>query len=74
VVGYADDIGDAKNNEQLAQERAKAVIAYLGVIRPDLKASLAETTAKPVGINSYDTPLERLLSRTVQIEADLRIK
>lgn len=73
VIGYADDIGDEDNNDKLARERAEKVIEYLRTIRPDLKAYLTETDGKPVGINSFDTPQERLLSRTVQIEADIRL-
>lgn len=71
VRGFADMLGNAEFNKKLSQKRADAVC---GAIRSnvkkrvDLQCNEIRTDRFPPGIDSYDTPEERFLSRTVQIE------
>ncbi len=71
VRGFADMLGNAEFNKKLSQKRADAVC---GVIRANVKKRVElqcneiRTDRFPPGINSYETPEERFLSRTVQIE------
>ena len=71
VRGFADMLGNADFNKKLSQKRADAVC---GVIRAnvkkrvDLQCNEIRTDRFPPGIDSYETPEERFLSRTVQIE------
>ncbi len=71
VRGYADMLGNAEFNRKLSQRRAETVCA---VLRKNLKKKVSlecteiATNRYPPGIESYDTPEERFLSRTVQIE------
>lgn len=71
VRGYADMLGNAEFNRALSQKRASAVC---DVIRKNLRKTVdlqcddIRTDRFPPGIESYRTPEERFLSRTVQIE------
>lgn len=71
VRGYADMLGNAEFNRALSQKRASAVC---DVIRKnirkvvDLQCDEIRTDRFPPGVESYRTPEERFLSRTVQIE------
>ena len=71
VRGYADLLGNAEFNRKLSRKRADAVCASIRkhlTKRIDLQCSDIATDTYPPGIDSYGTPEERFLSRTVQIE------
>lgn len=71
VRGYADLLGNAEFNKQLSRRRADAVCSSIKKHikkRIDLQCTDIATDRFPPGIDSYDTPEERMLSRTVQIE------
>ncbi|GAB5466209.1 MAG: hypothetical protein Kapaf2KO_16450 [Candidatus Kapaibacteriales bacterium] len=72
IKGFADDLGEVIVNRKLAEGRAKAAKAYLEYLRPDAVIELKSYNdgERPVGIQSFDTPVERLFSRTVEIEAN----
>ncbi|HLP27688.1 MAG TPA: OmpA family protein [Candidatus Didemnitutus sp.] len=71
VRGYADMLGNAEFNKKLSQKRADAVCSTIKKHlkkRVDLACNEIRTDRFPPGIESYATPEERFLSRTVQIE------
>lgn len=71
VRGYADMLGNAEFNRKLSQRRADAVCNEIRkLIRKQVSLECTEiaTGQYPPGIDSYETPEERFLSRTVQIE------
>ena len=71
VRGYADMLGNAEFNRRLSQQRANAVCSAIKKYierRIDLQCTDIATDRFPPGIESYATPEERFLSRTVQIE------
>lgn len=71
VRGFADMLGNADFNKKLSQKRADAVCAVIRANvkkRVDLQCNEIQTDRFPPGIDSYETPEERFLSRTVQIE------
>lgn len=71
VRGYADMLGNAEFNKKLSQKRADAVCATIRKHvkkRVELQCNEIRTDRFPPGIESYLTPEERFLSRTVQIE------
>jgi outer membrane protein OmpA-like peptidoglycan-associated protein len=71
VRGFADMLGNAEFNRKLSQKRADAVCATIRKYvrkRVDLQCNEIHTDRYPPGIESYGTPEERFLSRTVQIE------
>lgn len=71
VRGYADLLGNAEFNRKLSQKRAEAVCLTIRKHlkkRVDLQCNEIATDRYPPGIESYKTPEERFLSRTVQIE------
>lgn len=71
VRGFADMLGNATFNRELSQRRATAVCATIQKYlkkRVSLKCDEVRTDRFPPGIESYMTPEERFLSRTVQIE------
>ena len=75
VRGYADMLGNADFNKKLSQRRANAVCKTIRKHlkkRIDLQCTDIATDRFPPGIDSYDTPEERMLSRTVQIEIKKR--
>jgi outer membrane protein OmpA-like peptidoglycan-associated protein len=71
VRGFADMLGNADFNKKLSQKRAESVCntirKYLRK-RVDVQCNDITTDRFPPGIESYETPEERFLSRTVQIE------
>lgn len=73
ITGYADNIGDIDENANLAIQRAESVINYISSIRPDINIKLNKTEGRPIGIYSYNSPQERVFSRTVQIEANIKL-
>ncbi|MBL0333001.1 MAG: OmpA family protein [Chlorobiota bacterium] len=71
IVGYADKLGNEAFNKKLSNTRAKQVSANVKRIAPNAKISKGEgigSLAFPPGVSSYETPEERFLSRTVQID------
>lgn len=70
VRGFADLLGNAKFNQELSMKRAAAVCTVLrNTMQRRISLSCDEvSTGYPPGIESYATPEERFLSRTVQIE------
>jgi len=71
VRGYADMLGNAEFNKKISARRAEAVCASIQrnlSRRVSLKCDEVATDRFPPGIDSYNTPEERFLSRTVQIE------
>ncbi len=71
VRGFADLLGNAEFNRKLSRKRADAVCAAIRrhlKKRIDLQCNDIATDKYPPGIESYATPEERFLSRTVQIE------
>ncbi len=71
VRGFADLLGNAEFNRKLSRKRADAVCASIRkhlTKRIDLQCNDIATDTYPPGIDSYGTPEERFLSRTVQIE------
>lgn len=71
VRGYADMLGNAEFNKKISARRAEAVCAAIQrhlSRRVTLKCDEVTTDRFPPGIDSYATPEERFLSRTVQIE------
>ncbi len=70
VRGFADLLGNAKFNQELSLKRANAVCSVLkNTMQRRVTLRCDEVSAGyPPGIESYTTPEERFLSRTVQIE------
>jgi outer membrane protein OmpA-like peptidoglycan-associated protein len=71
VRGFADMLGNAAFNRELSQRRAAAVCESIKKHlkkRVTLNCDEVRTDRFPPGIESYATPEERFLSRTVQIE------
>lgn len=71
VRGFADMLGNAEFNKKLSQKRADAVCGMIRANvkkRVELQCNEIRTDRFPPGIDSYETPEERFLSRTVQIE------
>jgi outer membrane protein OmpA-like peptidoglycan-associated protein len=71
VVGYTDNIGDNAYNIELSDKRAKSITAFIRSIVPSahiVRVAGVGRTQYPPGIVTYDTPEERDLCRTVQIE------
>jgi len=70
VVGYTDDLGDPEGNLRLAQRRAEVVADLARRMRADIKINTVVSVGSgefPVGINNYDTPENRFLSRVVEV-------
>lgn len=71
VRGFADMLGNAEFNKKLSQKRADAVCETIKKHlrkKVDIQCNDITTDKFPPGIESYNTPEERFLSRTVQIE------
>jgi len=71
VRGFADMLGNAEFNKKLSQKRADAVCETIQKhLRKKVNIQCNDITTDkfPPGIESYNTPEERFLSRTVQIE------
>ncbi len=71
IIGYSDILGDRDYNYSLSQERATKTLEFVKIIDPKIEIieikGIGSSTFPP-GINSYATPAERFLSRTVYIE------
>ncbi len=71
IIGYTDELGLWDNNLLLSQNRANNVASIIREHQPDadiIKVEGIASKRKPFGIQSYASPAERFLSRTVQIE------
>ena len=71
IVGYTDKLGNEDFNRKLANDRANSIAEYMKKVAPSAKITAVNGLAfddYPPGIYSYNTPEERFLSRTVQIE------
>ncbi|HZV12424.1 MAG TPA: OmpA family protein [Candidatus Kapabacteria bacterium] len=71
ILGYTDALGDTTLNKDLSERRAESIHSLVHTITPAARRIYSEGIAYrkyPPGIDSYDTPEERFLSRTVQIE------
>ena len=71
IKGYSDNLGDLEANKRLSQTRANAVRDYIKSIAS--KVEIIESVGVgsdefPPGVRTYETPEERFISRTVQIE------
>jgi outer membrane protein OmpA-like peptidoglycan-associated protein len=77
VMGYTDPLGTPKLNKNLSRKRAENTAAFIKKILKGIKVEQSRgyaSEAFPPGINSYSTPIERFLSRTVFIEILNKIK
>ncbi|MCX6155205.1 MAG: OmpA family protein [Candidatus Kapabacteria bacterium] len=77
VSGYSDNLGKDNTNLKLSERRAKHTAEYLQKIVPNLnniKIAGFASNQFPAGISSYQTPVERFLARTVQIQAKKRLR
>lgn len=71
IKSYTDKLGDDNMNIKLSEKRAASVKEYISKNFPQIQITNIESnysTKYPLGINSYDTPIDRFLSRTVVIE------
>ncbi len=71
IIGYSDVLGPFDFNKELSENRAKNTQALIKSFAPN--ANIIEmkgvgSLQYPPGIHSYDSPTERFLSRTVQID------
>lgn len=77
IKGYTDDIGTEEYNKKLSLNRAKNVANLITKYNSKAKIQSVEGLGSEVytkGINSFDSPIERYLSRTVVIEVFDEIK
>ncbi|MBM2813755.1 MAG: OmpA-like protein [Ignavibacteria bacterium] len=71
IIGYTDKLGDYQENRKLSMQRAINTGKVISKLRPDLMITNINGIGPeefPRGVGSYETPIERFLSRTVQIE------
>lgn len=71
IKGYSDFLGVETDNRALSESRAQQVRDYIRTIAPNVKFDSVEGIGSqefPPGVNSYATPEERFLCRTVEIE------
>ncbi len=71
IVGYSDILGDRDFNYNLSQKRAERTLELVKSIDPNIEIIEVKGVGSsifPPGLNSYSTPAERFLSRTVYIE------
>lgn len=71
IIGYSDILGDRDYNYSLSQERAIKTLEFVKNTDPEIEIIEIKgigSSSFPPGINSYATPAERFLSRTVYIE------
>ncbi len=71
ITGYTDILGSDIYNRELSERRARTVCDFIRQVVPE--ANLVEcfgvaNTKFPAHISSYNSPEERFLSRTVQLE------
>lgn len=77
IFGYTDKLGDTKFNEELSDRRAQNVDSVVHSIAPNathVNSAGMGYRRLPPGVYSYETPEERFLARTVQIEVRSRRK
>jgi outer membrane protein OmpA-like peptidoglycan-associated protein len=71
IIGFSDIIGGEKFNQKLSEKRAKNVAKLLNSIKPNAQIreikGVGSSEFSP-GVESFATPIERYLSRTVYIE------
>ena len=71
IIGFSDRIGGEKFNQKLSEKRAENVADLLLSIKPNAQIreikGVGASEFSP-GVNSFNTPIERYLSRTVYIE------
>lgn len=71
IIGYSDILGDRDYNYSLSQKRAEKTLELVKSYDPKIEIIEMKgvgSSTFPPGINSYSTPAERFLSRTVYIE------
>lgn len=71
ILGYSDILGDKDFNYSLSEKRAQKTLELVKSFDPNIEIIEAKglgSSKLPPGINSYSTPAERFLSRTVYIE------
>lgn len=71
IIGYSDILGDRDFNYNLSQKRAERTLELVRSIDPNIEIIEVKGVGSsifPPGLNSYSTPAERFLSRTVYIE------
>lgn len=71
IIGYSDILGDRDFNYSLSQKRAEKTLELVKSIDQNIEIIEIKgvgSSKLPPGINSYSTPAERFLSRTVYIE------
>ncbi|MDC1067914.1 OmpA family protein [Candidatus Kapabacteria bacterium] len=71
ITGYSDNLGSAKANKSLSAVRANEVKTYIKSLAPKAKFGSVKGVGSdefPPGVNSYKSPEERFMSRTVEIE------
>ncbi|ROL58230.1 hypothetical protein D9V84_00405 [Bacteroidetes/Chlorobi group bacterium Naka2016] len=71
IIGYSDILGDRDYNYSLSQKRAEKTFELVKSYEPNIEIIEMKgvgSSTFPPGINSYSTPAERFLSRTVYIE------
>lgn len=77
ITGFTDALGIQENNLELSINRARNTADLIKQIQPETNILSVDGVAankRPYGIDSYATPPERFLSRTVQIENLIKIK
>lgn len=71
ILGYSDILGDRDYNYSLSERRAQKTLDLIKKFDPNIEIIEVKglgSSAFPQGLNSYSTPAERFLSRTVYIE------
>lgn len=71
ILGYSDILGDRDFNYSLSEQRAQRTLDLVKKFDPNIEIIEVKglgSSAFPQGLNSYSTPAERFLSRTVYIE------
>lgn len=77
IKGYSDNLGDYNSNKNLSAHRANEVKNYINQIAPNAKVVSVKGVGSdefPPGVYSYNSPEERFISRTVEIEIRTKVK